>query len=140
MADRHWSDDELVSRLYEVGPEGAHLKECEHCAQRWRRLLAAREQRLRAPEVSEEFLAEQRRAIYRRLDRAPARSPSWPLAPALALAVMLLLAVVLSRPAPEPEASLASSDAQFFTEVYSVVQSTEPRAAGPLHGLFEVQQ
>lgn len=140
MADRHWSDDEMIARLYEVGPEGLHLQECESCAQRWQRLAAARAQILRAPAVSEGFLAAQRRAIYGRLDRTPERSPGWRLAPGLALAFMLLLAVLLVRPAPEPETSLASSDAQFFTEVYSVVQSTEPRAAGPLHGLFEVQQ
>lgn len=140
MAGRHWNDDELIGRLYEAGPDNSHLEECEDCARRWQQLLALRARAVRPPRVSEEFLAAQRRAIYDRLEWAAGGSGHWWIGPALAAAVMVLLAVLLSRPAPEAPSSLASADAQFFTEVYSVVESTEPQAIQPIRGLFEVRQ
>jgi hypothetical protein len=140
MAGKHWSDDELVSRLYGVGPEDSHLEECEDCAERWRQLLAVRERVLSPPQVSEQVLAQQRRAIYERLE--PSGEGSWGLsfAPALAVAMMLLLAFLVSGPSPSPQPSLASTDAQFFEEVYSLVENVEPQAIEPILGLFEVEQ
>jgi hypothetical protein len=139
MPDRHWSDDELISRLYGVGPQDGHLEECEDCGQRWRRFLAARERILKPPEVSQELLLRQRRRIYEKLEESE-ESRAWSFAPALAVAIMLVLAFVVSGPTPSPEPSLASSDAQFFSEIYSLVNTAEPQATEPIRGLFEAQQ
>jgi hypothetical protein len=60
--------------------------------------------------------------------------------PAFAAALgVLVLALVLSRPAPKPEPSMAANDSQFFTEVYTIVEASEPAAAAPIRGLFEEQ-
>ncbi len=58
----------------------------------------------------------------------------------MATAAIILLAVLLYRPAPAPQPAPVSSDAELFSEVYSMVQSSEPKAAEPIHALFEVQQ
>jgi hypothetical protein len=140
MAGKHWSDDELLSRLYGVGPENSHLEECAECGERWRRLLAARERVLESPGVPETFLAAQRRAIYERLEHRAETARGFSLTPGLAVAVMILLALLVAGPRPKEQPRLASSDAQFFSEIYSVVQSTEPAAIEPIRGLFEVEQ
>lgn len=140
MAVNHWSDDELIGRLYGLGPADRHLEECQACRERWQQLCAVRERVVRAPQVSEQFLAGQRQAIYDRLERVGVSSWRLSFAPALGMLAVIVVALLLSRPAPGPQPSLASSDAQFFTDVYSVVQSTEPYAVAPIHGLFEVEQ
>jgi hypothetical protein len=58
----------------------------------------------------------------------------------VATAAVLLLAVVLYRPAPAPKESGPLSDAEFFAEVYSLARSSEPVAAEPMHALFEEEQ
>ena len=92
------------------------------------------------PALPEEFVAGQRRAVYRRLG-SPKRSRALlPFASAMATAGVVLLAVLLYRPAPAPQSAVVSSDAELFAEVYSMVQSSEPKAAEPIHALFEVQK
>jgi hypothetical protein len=103
-------------------------------------------------EVSNEVLLAQRRKVYARLDE-PARLHG-PWAPA-ALAVGFLLAVGVlfyhpgSHAASAPKmarqvavhpVAAARSDAtddQLFSDIYSLEESVEPRAAAPIHGLFE---
>ncbi len=140
MPERHWSDDELIGRLYEVGPDDRHLKECPACVERWRELITARARVLEVPAVSEELLAGQRQSILRHLETGLEKTHSFSMAPGLAVAAVLLLGLLLSFPRPNPQPSLASSDSQFFFEVYKVVQSTEPVAVEPVHQLFEVQE
>jgi hypothetical protein len=136
----HWSDDELIGQLYGVGPQDGHLDGCAECADRWRALVAARTRVVQPPAVPEEFVAGQRRAVYRRLG-SPERSRALlPFASAMATAAIALLAVLLYRPAPPHQPALAPSDAELFSEVYSMVQSSEPKAAEPIHALFEVQE
>jgi len=138
MGARHWDDEELISRLYGLSPGDGHLEACEECAERWRRLLAVREQVLARPPVSEDRMARQRQAVYGRLEGA-GRGRRWlPYVPATAAAAFLLAAVLLYRPAPVPQPNL--TDDEFFSEVYSVARSSEPRAAEPIHALFEVQE
>ena len=139
MSVRHWTDDELIGRLYGLGPGDGHLAECKECAGRWRALEATRRLVLDPPPASEEFLAGQRRAIYGRLEY-PVRRPGWlQLAPAVAAtAAVVVLAVVLHRPAPAPEPGL--SDAELFAEVYAMVQSDESVAVQPIRAMFEVEQ
>ena len=146
VMSKHWTSDDLINRLYEVSTgEEAHLAECADCRLRWEQLLARRqgvvaEPVLAEPSVPPELLAAQRRAIYGRIE-AGGRSGFWHLrlAPALAALSMVILGIVLSRPAPTPKAeTVAVNDEseQFFTEVYSML-SSEPAAVAPIRGLFE---
>jgi anti-sigma factor RsiW len=140
MGSRHWDDQELIERLYGLGPVDGHLDECEHCAGRFGALVSAREQVLAPPSVSEELMTRQRLAIRRSLE-TPGRNRRWlPYGSAVATAAVLLLAVLLYRPAPPPKASGTLSDAEFFAEVYSLAKSSEPVAAEPMHALFEEEQ
>jgi|WetSurMetagenome_2_1015567.scaffolds.fasta_scaffold371711_2 hypothetical protein len=140
MGSRHWDDHELIGRLYGLGPEDGHLEECEHCAGRWSALVRAREQVLALPSVSEELMARQRLAIRRSLE-TPARNRRWlSYGSVVATAAVLVLAVLLYRPAPAPKVSESLSDAEFFAEVYSLARSSEPVAAEPIHALFEEEQ
>jgi hypothetical protein len=140
MGSRHWDDHELIERLYGLGPEDGHLDECEDCAGRFGALISAREQILAPPSVSEELMARQRLAIRRSLE-SPGRNYRWiPYGSVVATAAVLLLAVVLYRPAPAPKVSGPLSDAEFFAEVYSLARSSEPVAAEPMHALFEEEQ
>jgi hypothetical protein len=137
---KHWSDDELIARLYGVGPQDGHLDGCAECADRWRALAAARARVVQPPALPEEFVAGQRRAVYQRLG-SPARSRGLlPFASAMATAAIILLAVLLYRPAPAPQPAVVASDAELYSDVYSMVQSSEPKAAEPIHALFEVQE
>lgn len=133
---RHLSDEELIERLYGLGEDPP--ASCESCRRRWEMLLERRRQVLLAvPELSDAWLAEQRRKIYARLEDA--RTASWLIRPAAALATLavMVLGLVLSLPSPEPQPTLAANDSQFFTEIYSLVESPEPRAAAPIYSLFE---
>lgn len=140
MKQRHWNDDELIARLYGVGPPDGHLEECEDCAGRWRRLLAARQRLLRPPEVSEKRMALLRHAINRRIEE-PAENWRPAFAGALATVALLFLALLLSRPAPSPEplmaVSSAPSEAELFAEIYDTAETAEPAAVAPIHSLFE---
>ena len=134
---KHLSDEDLINRLYELGREDSHLDECEECRARWLELLARRQRLLVTPQVPAELLAGQRRSIYQRLETE--RSGFGPIrfAPAVAAVSVVVLGVLLSRPVPAPQPTLAVNDAHFFTEIYSLVESTEPEAVAPIYGLFE---
>jgi hypothetical protein len=87
------------------------------------------------PEVSPEFLAAQRRSIYRRLDSPPRNwiSMRW----ALSLAMLLLMlagGLTLER---RHKAAPAISDEQLFSDLSAMEQSSEPKAIQPMHGLFK---
>jgi hypothetical protein len=142
---RHLTNDELMNQLYGVGgpEEGLHLAECVDCTHRYaaferKRAETAAES---AIELAPPVLAAQRRAVYARLGEAPRQQARW--MPALAAAALLAVALVLyhpstpvvSRPAPSAHADL--SDDQLFSDVYSIEESAEPRAAAPIQGLFE---
>jgi hypothetical protein len=140
MGTRHWEDHELIERLYGLGPEDGHLDECEHCAGRMSALLSARERAVEPPAVSEEWMARQRLAIRRAL-AAPAVRRGWlPYVSAVATTAVLLVAVLLYRPAPAPETNGLPTDAEIFADAYSMARSSEPLAAEPMHALFEEEQ
>ncbi len=135
----HLTDDQLIDRVYGMEPDGAsaHLAECDACGARWRAFEQRHREMIPATPVSAEFLTAQRRKIYSRLDHQPGRRLKW--APALVAACVLAVVVLVHRPAP-PAPRTDSGDAQLFSEVYSMEQSTEPRAASPIHELFEDNQ
>ncbi len=93
------------------------------------------------PEVSPEFLAAQRRSIYRRLDLPQHASPQmrW----ALSFAMLLLMVaggLTLERrhkiqPAVSTPMSTISDD-QLFSDLSAMEQRNEPKAIQPMHGLF----
>jgi hypothetical protein len=86
------------------------------------------------PEVSTEFLAVQRRAIYRRLGEPHHRfSLRW----ALSLATVLLVlagGLTLER---RRSSAPSISDEQLFSDLSAMEQRTEPKAIQPIHSLFE---
>jgi predicted anti-sigma-YlaC factor YlaD len=139
--NKHLTTDELVDRLYGVGASdhlaNEHLESCGECWERFRQLRERRAMAAEPRPASYEFLAAQRRNIYARMGEAQPMGMKW--VPALAAAVCLVAAgVFVYRPAqaPRPE----STDAQLFSDVYSMEQSMEPLAASPIHALFEQDQ
>lgn len=98
--------------------------------------LSRQTEKLPEPEVTSEFLAAQRRDIYRRIE---SKTHHWiSLRWALSLAMLLLifaggLSYELRRRAPAP----AVSDEQLFSDLSAMEQRNEPKAIQPIHGLFE---
>lgn len=141
MTGRHWSDDELLDRLYGISTpsakiEQSHVEECEECGRRWRALLETRASLAQDPEIPADVLAAQRRQIYARLENGPGiRAPlRW--IPAMTAAVIVFVVlVVYERPAQQHARDAA--DAQLIGEVSAMEQASEPRAAAPLQALFE---
>src|SRR3974390_3388961 len=95
------------------------------------------------PEVSSEFLAAQRRNIYRRLDepRHNWLSMRWALSLAMLL-VMLAGGLTLQHrhktaSAVSAPVSGAVSDDQLFSDLAAMAHSNEPKAIQPMHGLFQ---
>ncbi|MDD1749814.1 MAG: hypothetical protein LUO89_08055 [Methanothrix sp.] len=136
----HLSEDVLLDALYGIaGVEAeAHAGACPECAGRLSE-LRQRAKAAAASEISDEFLAAQRRKIYQRIER-PARGLWW-WAPVVAVAGALVVGVFVYRPHRDvkPVASAEVSDAQLFNDVYSLERTPEPSAAAPVHALFEEQ-
>ncbi len=134
----HWTDEQITHWLYGLEPEAAHLEECSDCRGRAENAAARKSAATTKPEVSWEFLAEQRRSINRRMERP---LYDWPRIRAFASVVMLLLVAVLSfnllRP-PAATVPLATpADERLFSDLVAIDQSTEPRAVKPIRSLFE---
>ena len=144
----HLSDDDLIRRLYGIGEEDDHLAACSECSDRWLAIQSvirsARAEQPRAPEMTGRKLAVQRQQVLARLGQPLTAWRTWRwVPPAAAAASLLAAALFLSRPtAPvTPPAATAivnaEADAQLFTDVYSMEQDVEPRAAAPIRGLFQ---
>lgn len=141
----HWTDEDLLSRLYGTDPaphlELSHFDNCPDCAARWTRLTTARGCVLSAASAApcrDEALRAQRLAVWNRIEH-PARTRILRTVPAAATCFVLLLAVALNHPAPQPvhtQIATAVSDEQLFTDIASVVNADSPRAVEPLRGLF----
>ncbi len=131
MTGNHPADDELLDGLYGVRPENEHPRTCPECARRLRDLAAVRAEVVRPPEVTSDFLAAQRRSIYRRME-----SPlgAWhPLRWAFLLATLLALALGLTL--YRAERAHPSRDDQFFSEVSSLDRASAPLAVQPIEAL-----
>ena len=139
MTDRHWTLDELISRLYDAGVgDEAHLASCPSCHAQWDSITARRLTVAAPPPIAEERLTAQRRAVWARIEGAGALTFRVRAASALALAATAVIALLLSMPGPQSSREIA--DAQFFSEVQSMVETVEPGAVTPIHGLFEEVQ
>jgi len=135
----HLNDDQLIEQLYGVS-SSLHVQNCEECAVRMHSLQARRSELAARPPVSNEFLAGQRRRIYSRLGEPVPSRMKW--APAAVAAACLLVAgmFVYHPMAVAPAVHVEVVDAQLFSDVYSMEDSTEPIAAAPIHALFEDNQ
>jgi hypothetical protein len=133
MNSDHWTDDELLEHLYGVSsPHDGHLSACPECAARADHLARVRAQVTRAPEISEEFLAAQRRGIYQRLGSPlPWHPMRWALPMAATLAFALGLTLYRAN---QP---LHSRDDQFYAEISSLDQNPAPRAVQPIEALVQ---
>ncbi len=138
MGAEHWSDEEILAGLYGAGPVDGHPDECADCRQRWE-LMRRRQEglRLAEPNLSGAFLASQRRAIMARTE-GRSRSSGLQLVPWLGAVVLLLLAILVNRPAPKLQPAPEVSDVQLFEDVFSTVSRSEPRAVETVRSLFQV--
>jgi len=144
----HLSDDELIALLYGLGDAEGHLGHCPECGERWnamhRALGMARAESAPIVEIDGHRLAAQRQAILQRLENSPSglRASSWISAATVAalLAVAMFLqqhSRVLPAAPPAHAAVNAETDGELFTDVYSMEQDVEPRAAAPIRALFQ---
>ena len=133
----HLQTDQLIDQIYGLA-DSTHLRECAECSARWRAMQARRKELAPAGPVSNEFLAAQRRTIYARLGQPAPHRLRW--LPALAAAGVLAIMALVYKPSAPPAAHPDPGDAQLFSEVYSMEQTTEPAAAAPIHELFEDEE
>ncbi len=137
---RHIPDDDLLLNLYSAEKPGG-LDGCPDCTARWERLSARRNTVLATAAnaaCSDERLRAQRQAVWHRIEH-PAHVRLLRALPAAATMCVLLVAVVLQSPAPQPatkQVAAAVSDEQLFNDIAKVVNDSEPRAVEPMRGLF----
>ncbi len=76
--------------------------------------------------------------IYRRLGRKPGAAATRFL-PALAAAVLILIGIVVVEHRPQMAAPSPApvSDAQLFSDIYALEQTSEPHFARPIRELFQ---
>ena len=132
---KHLTGDQLIRGFY--GEENASCGECRAGLQK----LEARRAEAAAPEeVGNEYLAAQRRAIYTRMGERPRSFGAW--VPAFATAAALAIGIYVYQPGRTPAvpAQTELGDAQLFSELVSLQQSAEPRAALPIQALFEEKE
>jgi len=139
----HLSEDALLDAVYGIAGNEAdeHLRRCADCAQRLHEWHEKRAAAAASVEISAEFLAAQRRKIYKRIERPSPKRWLW--APGLAAACALAVGIFVYHPAPQQQQSSKPaeiSDAQLFGDVYSMEQAVEPAASAPVRALFEEQQ
>jgi len=129
---KHWTENDFQKWLYGLKEEDSHLKTCSECRVELERLRLERQHILAAPEVSEEFLAAQRRNVYNRLNHnfAPLR---W----ALSVTMVLLVVVGLTLPRFRKSTVILTNDEQLYSDLAAMEQTDEPKAIQPMHKLFE---
>lgn len=135
----HWTDEQITQWLYGLMPDCEnHLDHCPGCRERAEAALNRRTLATQPPDVSWEFLAAQRRAIYQRMEQ-PRRlmiHVRW-----VASFAVLILAAVLGlntwRTSSQTAPLVSPSDARLYSELVDIDQSTEPRAIHAIHSLFE---
>ncbi len=136
MNGGHWSEQNFIDHLYGIGPDDGHLDVCADCRGQWTQLQLRREPVLEQPEVPSEILAKQRRNIYRQLGRNTDRAKG--MMPAFAAVLLLLLGFFFMRPGSTPSSPSAPvTDAELFSDIYALEQTSEPGVAKPMRALFE---
>jgi hypothetical protein len=131
---KHWTEIDFQNWLYGLKEQDPHVVECPECSGELERLKRERGRITAEPEVSHEFLAAQRRAVYGRLEERPHNriAMRWVLSAGMLL--MMLSGFTIQRWL-RPAQSI--SDEQLFSDLAAMDQRTEPTAIQPIHGLFE---
>jgi hypothetical protein len=131
---KHWNENDFKHWLYDLRDEDPHLEECAECRSERDRLQMVRARITEQPDLSQDFLAAQRRSIYRRLyePRHNWFTLRWALPVAMVLVMVFGLTLQRSR---RPGANI--SDEQLFSDLTAIEQSAEPKAIAPMHKLFE---
>lgn len=140
MSTKHWTDEELIGRLYGIEP-GTH--DCVECDARWQALLARRAAFLQNADIAvpAAVLAKQRIGLRERVAQPPAVfSPLRQLVAAAAMAFVVGLAVLLNPNPPAAEPIVAANDSALYEDVFQTVSSPVPDAVAPINGLFEYQE
>lgn len=132
---KHWTENDFQKWLYGLKEEDSHLVDCTGCRADLERLRVTRRHILAEPDVSEEFLAAQRRSIYNRLNHATRHFA--PLRWALSAAVLLVLVVGFTLPRLKQSPVTLTNDEQLYSDLAAMEQTSEPKAIQPLHKLFE---
>jgi hypothetical protein len=142
MNSKHWTDEELLERLYGIGREDNHLQACAECDARWNDLVTSRRTLKSELQVSPSFLLRQRMAVMERIESSKSSFFTWRSVTAVAGACAMALGFVIYHPEQPKTVAVrtVTSDSQFFAEIYSAVEQTEPRAVKPIRRLFEEQQ
>lgn len=131
---KHWTENDFQEWLYGLKEEDRHLEECPECRGEKDRLRMERARIMQQPELSQDFLAAQRRSIYRRFDEP---RHNWvPLRWALPVAMVLVMVFGLTLQRGSRSVSTIS-DEQLFSDLTAIEQSAEPKAIAPMHKLFE---
>ncbi len=129
MTGNHPAETEFLEELYGVRPASEHSVLCAECSLRLRALAAVRAEVVRPPEVESDFLAAQRRSIYRKMELRAWHPLRW------ALPVVALLALAFSLALYRAQRPHPSRDDQFYSEVSSLDQNTAPMAVQPIEAL-----
>ena len=125
MGIRHWTEEDFLHRMYGIGGgDESHLESCTECGEQLKRWEQRRSAVTAEPEVSHEFLAAQRRAIYGRLTE-PRSTWGFRWASAMAATLMVALGLFFFRPGQAPQPPAVHTDDSVFAEVYSIEQSAE---------------
>jgi anti-sigma factor RsiW len=142
MRDKHWTDDELISKIFEVGPENGHLETCSECANRYEAVRQRYESnRTIFAEVHEGKLTAQRLAVRARIKSKTHKfRPMLAYTSAAALLLMAVVLIVFRLNSPNQPLSEPVSEDQLIEEVYQISSSAEPSAIEPVQSLFEEQQ
>lgn len=137
MYDKHWTDDELFERLYELGPENDHLVGCSECARKLT-VIRMRYEGLRSVQVdvSPEFLAAQRRAIHARIHKKRHTLPKV-LVPVIVTTLVAAIVIVHRPSSVVQPVKQPVSDSELFEDVFNRISDPLPTSAGPIRSLFE---
>ena len=133
----HWTDEQILDRLYGLAEDDGHLAECASCRARWEQ-AALRRPVLQSVDPEPAFLALQRRQIYDHVESGRGHF-SLKMVSAMAAAGALAMALIVYSPAPPARkpAQIQISDAQLHSDIYLMMASSEPKAAEPVRELFE---
>jgi hypothetical protein len=146
----HWNQDDLLDRLYGLDPRSgldpAHLDACSECGKAWMTVSRKRDALVgkfaAGNNAQEERLRTQRSVVLNRVARHWA-APLWRMVPAGAMALVLVAAVMLHRPTPEPVETAqvlqpaAVSDAELFSEAATMADLDGTRTTGTIQALFD---
>ena len=131
---KHWTENDFKQCLYGLKDDDQHLEECLECRAEMDRLQTVRSRITEQPEISQDFLAAQRRSIYRRLYES---QHNWVMLRWALPAVMVLVMVFGLTLQRGRLSAPAISDEQLFSDLTAIEQSAEPKAIAPMHKLFE---